>query len=146
MRFRVGLAFALVSALGLGGCVTPIPTHVALPPAARDGLASTEAVAPISQSEIYIYVPATTAGQGQGLIGALIDAGVDSYRAHTAESGVKPLRDAAVDLDFDRTFSAQLQASLSQVSWLHLDGVRVIKDGAPKQINAAITARRTRRC
>jgi hypothetical protein len=139
MQFRIERLGALALTLTLGACVTPTPTHVALAPAAQDNIASTEMVAPIAQSEIYIYVPPTTAGQGQGLIGALIDAGVDSYRAGTAESGVKPLRDAAVDMDFDRDLASQLKASLSQIAWLHLDGVRVMKEVAPKKIDGAIT-------
>lgn len=139
MRFPIERFGALLLALSLGACVTPTPTHVALAPAAQSGIASTEVVAPIAQSEIYIYVPPTTAGQGQGLIGALIDAGVDSYRAGTAEAGVKPLRDAVVDMNFDRDLSSQLKDSLSKIAWLHVDGVRVMKEVAGKKIDSAIT-------
>jgi hypothetical protein len=139
MHFRIERVGALLLALSLGACVTPTPTHVALATPAQSSIASTEVVAPIAQSEIYIYVPPTTAGQGQGLIGALIDAGVDSYRAGTAETGVKPLRDAAVDMNFDRDLADQLKASLSPIAWLHLDGVRVVKEVATKKIDVAIT-------
>lgn len=142
MQFRFEQLGALFIALTLSACVTPTPTHVALPPAAQANITSTEVVAPIAQSEIYIYVPPTTAGQGQGLIGALIDAGVDSYRAGTAETGVKPLRDAVVDMNFDADLASQLKASLSQVAWLHLDGVRVVKEVAQKKVDAAITGSR----
>src|SRR5690348_15603505 len=120
MQVRFERVGALLAALALAACVTPTPTHVALAPAARDSIASTAVVAPVAQSQIYIYVPPTTAGQSNGLIGALIDAGVDSYRAHTAESGVKPLRDAVVDMSFDQALAGQLKTSLSQVAWLHL--------------------------
>src|ERR1700761_1521621 len=139
MHFRFGQLGALLLALTLSACVTPIPTHVAIAPAAQGAITSTEVVAPIAQSEIYVYVPPTTAGQGQGLIGALIDAGVDSYRAGTAESGVKPLRDAVVDMNFDSDLASQLKASLSQIAWLHLDGVRVVKEVAQKKLDGAIT-------
>jgi hypothetical protein len=139
MRFWVGRACALLFVLSLGACVTPTPVHVPLAANAQQSIPSAEVVAPIAQSEIYIFVPATTAGQGQGLVGALIDAGVDAYRAGTAESGVKPLRDAVVDINFDHAFSTQLQSSLSAITWLHLDGVRVVKEATPKTIDQAIT-------
>jgi hypothetical protein len=139
MHFRFERVAALLLALSLGACVTPTPTHVALAAPAQGAIASTEVVAPIAQSEIYIFVPATTAGQGQGLIGALIDAGVDSYRAGTAQTAIKPLRDAAVDMNFDRDLADQLKASLSPIAWLHLDGVRVVKEVATKKIDGAIT-------
>jgi hypothetical protein len=139
MQIRIERFGALLLALMLSACATPTPTHVALATPAQGSIASTEVVAPIAQSEIYIYVPPTTAGQGQGLIGALIDAGVDSYRAGTAETGVKPLRDAIVDMSFDHDLASQLKDSLSQIAWLHLDGVRVIKEVAGKKIDGAIT-------
>jgi hypothetical protein len=142
MKVRIEVLAALSLAMLLGGCVTPIPTHVALSPGAQNAIASTEVVAPVRQSEIYVFVPATTAGANNGLIGALIDASVDAYRAGTAESGVKNLRNAVVDMNFDSAFSSQLKASLSQVAWLHLDGVRVIKEVTPKKIDAAITGSR----
>jgi hypothetical protein len=138
MSFRIGEACALLLAMTLGACATT-PTHVALSPAAQANIASTEVVAPILQSEIYVYVPPTTAGQGNGLIGALIDAGVDRYRAGTAERDIKGLRDTLVDLDFDRDLKSQLQTSLSKIVWLHLDGVRVVKELTVKGLSDDIT-------
>jgi hypothetical protein len=111
---------------------------VALAPAAQGNFTSTEVVAPVAQNEIYVYVPPTTAGAGQGLIGALIDAGVDSYRAGTAEHDVKALRDTVVDMSFDTDLTNQLKASLGQIGWLHVDGVRVTKEVGPKKVDAAI--------
>jgi hypothetical protein len=52
---------------------------------------------------------------------------------------VKPLRDAVVDINFDHAFSTQMQSSLSAITWLHLDAVRVMKEAAPKTIDQAIT-------
>ena len=115
------------------------PAHVALPIKARDQVASTEIVAPIHQSEIYVFVPPSTAGQANGLVGALIDAGIDAYRAKTAETDVKPLRNAAVDLDFDGAFHDQLAAAMAGVPWMHVDKVRVIKEVASNTIDKTIT-------
>jgi hypothetical protein len=138
MSFRIGEACALFLAMTLGACATT-PAHVALSPKAEDNFASTEVVAPISQSEIYVYVPPTTAGQGNGLIGALIDAGVDSYRAGTAEKDVKTLRDAVVDMNFDTDMKNQLTDSLSKIAWLHVDKVRVIKELTRKMLDDTVT-------
>src|SRR5580692_1676538 len=93
----------LLPVLFLGACAG-IPPHEALPDAARDKISSTEVVLPIKQREIYVFVPNSTAGaaSGGGLIGALVDAGINDIRTSKAEAAVKPLRDALVDFDFDK--------------------------------------------
>jgi hypothetical protein len=132
---------ALACAMVLTACATPIPEHVALDPGARASIDSTEVVAPVKQSEIYVFVPASRAGvaSGGGLIGALIDAGVDAHRAHTATDAAKPLRDATVDYNFDQKLSSDLQSSLGKVEWLKVGGVRVMKDVAPASLTTAIS-------
>ncbi|MBX3480191.1 MAG: hypothetical protein KF842_07315 [Caulobacter sp.] len=137
-------SLALTCALGAGGmslsaCVTAVPEYVPLSGAAREALTSTEVVAPIRQSEIYIYVaPVNTGGQG-GLIGALVAAGIEAGNASAAEEAVKPARDAIIDFNFDETLRQDLQSSLSQVSFLKVDGVRVVKDISLASINGSIT-------
>ena len=111
MRF-ITLPVMALAAVTITACVTPIPEHVALDPAARASIDSTEVVAPVRQSEIYVFVPAATAGQANGLIGALIDAGIDAHRAKTAGDSVKPLRVALVDYNFDQKLQGDLQTSL----------------------------------
>jgi hypothetical protein len=131
---------AIAAAALLTACATPVPEHVALDPAARAAIDSTEVVAPVKQSEIYVFVPRSRVGAatGGGLIGALIDAGVDAHRAHTATDSVKLLRDATVDYNFDQKLTADLQQSLGQVPWLKVGGVRVMKDIAPDNLTTAI--------
>jgi hypothetical protein len=140
MRNVILGAGALACALVVAGCATPVPEHVALDAAARPSIDSTEVVAPVRQSEIYVFVPRSRVGAatGGGLIGALIDAGVDAHRAHTATDSVKRLRDATVDYSFDQKLTADLQQSLGKVEWLKVDGVRVMKDVAPDNLAAAI--------
>ncbi|MBI1407268.1 MAG: hypothetical protein GC145_14220 [Caulobacter sp.] len=134
----------LTCALGAGGlslsaCVTPIPEYVPLSGPARAALTSTEVVAPIRQSEIYIYVaPVNTGGQG-GLIGALVAAGIEAGNTSAAEEAVKPARDAVIDFNFDETLRQDLQTSLSAVDFLKVDGVRVVKDVSIASINPAIS-------
>ena len=147
MRFYVIPAMAL-AAMVLTACATPIPAHVALDPAARASIDSTEVVAPVKQSEIYIYVPPSRAGASAGaaagvlgaLVGSAIDAGVNSHNAQTAEASVKPLRDAAVDYSFDQKLTGDLQSSLGKVAWLKVDGVRVVRDVAPESLSTVITS------
>eukprot|EP01030_Chromulinospumella_sphaerica_P023670 gene23670-23709_t len=134
------LACALtLGAATLSACVTPVPFKVALPTAARDAVPSTEVVAAVKQSEIYVYVaPVNTGGQG-GLIGALVAAGIDAAVTEKAQTAVKPARDAIVDYDFDGRLRADLQQSLGQVSFLKVDGVRVTKDALQPGLDKAVT-------
>ncbi len=132
-------AAALAAAAAcLTACATPVPEHVALDPAARASIDSTEVVAPVRQSEIYVYVPPATAGRSAGLIGALVDVSIDAHRSQTATDSVKPLRDATVDYDFDAKLTADLKKNLGDVTWLKVDGVRVLKDIEPTSLETAI--------
>jgi hypothetical protein len=72
-------------------------------------------------------------------LGALIVAGVDAVRTTKAEDAVKPLRDAAIDFNFDDLLRQDLQASMSKVQWLNVTDVKVIKDVATASLDSAIT-------
>ncbi len=140
---RHSIYFAVSSALLLSACATAT-VNPPLPDAARNGISSTEVVAPIRQSEIYVYVPPSTAnagGQG-GLLGALvvaaINAGVDSVRTQKAETAVKPLRDALVDYKFDSTLQDDIKNSLAKLPWLHASNVRVVKEVTPASLDSAL--------
>jgi hypothetical protein len=132
------LAAALCAAV-LSGCAA-VPTHVALQDEARKSVSSTEVVLPVKQSEIYIFVPDSqvAAAGGGGLLLALIDAGVNSVRTEKAETAVKPLRDAMVDYDFDKSLHDSMQSALAQVAWLHADHVRVVKDATQESFDQAV--------
>jgi hypothetical protein len=134
--------FAALAAAGmlLSGCVTQVPVHEAFPVPARDSVASTEVVAPIKQSEIYVFVPDSqiAAAGGGGLLLALVDVGVNSVRTSKAEDAVRPLRDAIVDFNFDDTLKSELKTSLSSDGWLHVGDVRVIKEATPDSQEAAL--------
>jgi hypothetical protein len=136
-----GIFAALAVATALAGCATPIPEHVALGGQAQGSLTSTEVVLPISESEIYIDVPAShiSTATGGGLLPALIDAGIDSARASSAAKAVTPLRNAVVDFSFDESLTNSFRA-LSDADGLHVDNVRVIKDSSPSALDTAISA------
>jgi len=134
------LACALgAGAMGLTACVTPIPEHVPLSIAAREAVTSTEVVAPVRQSEIYVYVaPVNTGGQG-GMIGVLIAAGIDAANTSAAEEDVKPARDAIIDFNFDEMLRQDLTTSLADVGFLKASGVRVVRDVSAANLNKAIS-------
>ena len=141
MQLRLLHIVALSGVLGLSACVTPIAEHIPLAPSSQASVGSTDLVMPIAQSEIYVVVPASnvSAATGGGLLGALIDAGVDSSRTKKAQAAIKPLRDAVVDLDIDTILRDDLKASLSTVNWLHVNGARVVKTATPASLDQTIT-------
>ncbi len=130
VRFKQA-AFA-ASVLFVGACAS-LPAHEALPAEARDKIVNTEVAVPVKQNEIYVFVPDSQVGAatGGGLLGALIDVGINSVRTGKAEDAVKPLRSAVVDYNYDQTLSTEFQKALSQVSWMGVDNVHVIKDVTP---------------
>ena len=137
MHTRLGLTIAICAMLC--GC-QGMPVHAVLPDAARDKVASTEVVLPIQQSEIYIFVPATTAGAGFGLVGALIDVSIDQVRSSKAETAIKPLRTAVSDYEFDTAFKASVQNALQQAPWLGAAPPRVLKEITDQNVDGAVTA------
>ena len=138
MRARLSQFVLILAACALSACVSMPPDHVALDARARDNVQSTDVVAPVRQGEIYVFVPQTNSA-GQGLLGVAIAAGVDAVRTSNAEQAVKPLRDAIIDLNFDDLLREDLKASMSQVQWLHVNDVKVIKDVATASLDGAIT-------
>jgi len=141
---RLHLRFAiLVSLIALGGCATA--AHAPLPSMARDKISSTDVVLPIRQSEIYVFVPNSqvAAATGGGLLFALVDAAIDSARTSKAEDAVKPLRDALVGFNFDEALQGEVKKSLSEVPWMHVADVRVIKEVTSDSMDRALTDSRS---
>ena len=141
MRARFSHFVLILTGCALSACVTVPPAHVALDARARDNIQSADVVAPVRQSEIYVFVPATDpALAGGGLLGALIAVGVDNVRTSHAEDAVKSLRDAVIDYNFDDQLRDDLKASMAKVQWLHVDKVKVIKDVTSAGMDNAITS------
>jgi hypothetical protein len=128
---------ALLASACLAACATITPEHVPLSAQARGGLGSTEIVLPVSQSEIYVDVPASNVSQatGGGLLPALIDAGIDSVRASNAAKAVAPLRNAVVDFSFDDTLTEAFSKTLSAPDGMQVNETHVIKDGTETSLD-----------
>jgi hypothetical protein len=139
MRANLRLV-AILSCLLMAACASQPSIHLPLSAAARTDMTSTDMVLPIRQSEIYVFVPTATAGASFGLIGALIDVGIDSSRTSKAETAVTPLRNALVDYSFDNALQDELKTSLPQVAWLHAGNVSVVRDVSNDGLAKTITA------
>lgn len=131
-----------LSSILLTACTTPL-IHQPLSAAARGDLASTEVVTPIRQSEIYVFVPTEQGGASHGLIGVLIDAGIDAVRTSKAETAVAPLRNAMVDFNFDTALQAELKNSLAKIEWLHPVNFQIEHDVSDQGIERTLTDSKT---
>lgn len=141
MRMRVSPVAVLLPGLLLGAC-SGLPPHAALPNDAEDKIASTDVVLPIHQNEIYVYVPNSNGGAVAvgGILGALIDSGINDVRTTKAETAVKPLRDALVDYNFDKGLQGDLKDALAQDSFLHAEGFNVVREVTNDKLDAVLDA------
>lgn len=105
---------AVTVLLMLGGCA--VSPHYAMSPEAAAQLKSVDVNVGIEQREINPTITVSTMGGANfGLIGALIDAGVNNSRAGEAEEFIQPLRDALLDYDFDAAVLAEYGATIREV-------------------------------
>lgn len=127
-RFVASVGFCAVAA----GCST-VPLNQSLPTAAVGKIASTEVVVSVGQSEILPTIDVSTGGAAFGLVGALVDAGVNQSRTSAAEKIVQPLRDALIDYDFDTKILTAVRAEAATVPVLGTSEVvltKVVNDQA----------------
>jgi hypothetical protein len=106
----------LILLLGLAsGCVT---SRAVLKP---------QDVAKVNRTVVRSYLPQNQLkgeyvlsgyGAGGGLIGAIVDAGIDSGRANASEKRVQQIRDAVRDLDLRAAYWADLSNAVCSVPWL----------------------------
>lgn len=120
---RAALVFVFVV---MAGCASQ-PRHF-LDPADRSPAGGREAVVLVPQGEIKTLIVASQAGASFGLVGALIDVGVNQHRANAAEKPIMPLRTALTDYHFDQQALAATQVTVERMDWLAVRKTSFSKD------------------
>jgi hypothetical protein len=128
-------AFGIVF-VAMAGCATQ-PRHF-LDPADRSPPGGREAVVMVPQGEIRATVVASQAGAAFGLIGALVDVGVNQHRANAAETSITPLRTALSDYHFDQQALAATNATFAKMDWLNIRKTSFSKDPSKENSNAIL--------
>ena len=120
MRSKVAVRLVALGYVALTLAGRAAHPRRAIDPADRSPQGGREAVVLVSQGEIRGAVNAATGGQGFGLVGALIDVGVNQHRANKAEAAITPLRNSLTGYNFDRNALSVTSASLPQLPWLNV--------------------------
>ncbi len=117
MKESLSLSFVAVCAVLVTGCGT-IPT--VLPPEARAKVNQTTVHCSIPQKEVEFEFMMSGYGAGLGLIGAIVDAGVNASMSASAEGRAKKLRAEVNDLDFRSTYWQAITNAVAESAWLQL--------------------------
>lgn len=118
---------AVLVALSLGACATPGFRHIE--PDARAKLTSMESVLIVTQSEIGAEINTSKASvaTGGGIVGALIESGINNARTKTAEELVAPIRDIMIDFDFGAILEQELEAELAALNIANAQEVTLLR-------------------
>jgi hypothetical protein len=127
----MGLVFIVIS-----GCASQ-PRRF-LDPADRTPAGGREAVILVPQGEIKTVIVASQAGASFGLVGALVDAGVNQHRTNAAEKSITPLRTALIDYHFDQQALAAAQATMIKMDWLDVRKTTFSKDFSKENSNSLL--------
>lgn len=84
-----------------------------------------------------------TGAMGGGLIGAMIDASIQSSRAGRAEVGITPIRATLFDFDADALAIETTNTALAALPWFGGQSVAFGRDNSPYAKNAALDAATT---
>jgi hypothetical protein len=117
------------------------PPKRLLDDAARQSLENRESVVVVEQGELHAKIEvsnvsaATASGGAIGaIIGAIVDTRVNQNRTDAAEEGVKPMRDALIDYDFDHRALQATQATLAKMPGFDSAKVAFTKDGSKDRL------------
>ena len=110
----LALLFVLVAAT-FWGCSTPIPYR--LDPLAGDRVGEVNATACVENESISVKVLVSTYGSGGGLVGALVDAGVEAKRKKEAIKIIAPLKEKTKDINFRDALRTALLPMVKELSW-----------------------------
>lgn len=128
---------AVVSLLHFcSGCATPPTT---LPPEARARINQTRAISYIPQEEVNVQFMPSSYGAGLGLLGAVVDAGVNASLAGSAESRAKRIRENVRDYDFRHRYWAATSNVVATTDWMKLGHFSMVASNVAPVKPAAVT-------
>ena len=118
------------------------PPKRLLDDAARQSLENRESVVVVEQGELHANIEVSNVSASTGaaggaigaLVGAIIDTRVNQNRTDAAEEGVKPLRDALIDYDFDHRALQATQVTLAKMPGFDSTKVAFTKDGSKDKL------------
>ncbi len=119
------LSFSLLTLSVLSGCTGP--THLTLSPEVKRKIESVDAYVFLQQEHLYAKIKESNISMatGGGLIPALIDAGVNSYKTNKAENNMAPVRDVLSGFDLASCFKEELISELAHVKWLDIKKIEI---------------------
>ncbi len=108
------------------GCLPKLQRTI--DPANRTPQGGREVKVSVTQGEIKADIQASTGGQAFGLIGALVDVGVNNSRATEAEKTVQVVRESLSGFDFDGLALARTKETLEKLDWFQAKDVAFGKE------------------
>jgi hypothetical protein len=132
----VGAAFLLCL---VGGCAG---TPATLKPEVVSTVTCTGVRNFVPQVEVKAQYVLSGYGAGGGLIGAIVDAGVNSGRQNNAEKRVQQLREQVKDVDFRGLYWQAISNAVTGVSWLKADNIEDIKGTTLPPVGKMMVAQR----
>lgn len=140
---------ALISMLGLAGCAGQ-PLYKPMQESVSNKVKNTSLIHVSSQQELIAEFEVSQAGLVAaggfgalgGLIGAMVDTGINQSRASEAEETVLPLRDILIDYDFKNEMEHSINAVFEGSKW-HQDKLILIAEDSSKALDAAIKEKET---
>ncbi|MEZ5998651.1 MAG: hypothetical protein R3B98_08155 [Hyphomonas sp.] len=98
----------------LGACATPRAYNL-IDEGARPALKTVDSILIVTSSEIETQIAGSnvSTAMGGGLLGAVIDAGVEQAQANKAAELIVPIRDKLLDFDFGAQLESDLETELA---------------------------------
>lgn len=119
--FGVSIVLAVATAL-ISGCAA-IPTK--LPPEARAKVTANDVRCFMPQETVDVQYMKSGYGAGLGLIGAIVDAGVNASLAGSAAERAAKIREAVKHYDFRGKYWSSISNTVATTSWLQMHNFTV---------------------
>lgn len=136
---KINLSLVSLSLL-LGACSAPKPEIIALNPALKPHINSTDVHLKQGQEKLEADIEASNISHrtGGGLLFALVDAAIMSHRSSQAEDAIAELQTHFKEFNADQKVKNSLQLSLDSADWMHAGKVHVDASFEAEQLDAMI--------